>query len=45
MTPDSAPAVWLPRLLFWGWLLYALALLLLLNWQAVQRFGLRLCGA
>ncbi len=27
------------------WLLYVLAGLLLLNWQAVTRFGMRLCGS
>lgn len=27
------------------WLIYVLAGLLLMNWQAVTRFGMRLCGA
>lgn len=30
--------------LCWFWLLYALTGMLLMNWQAVERFGMRLCA-
>lgn len=32
------------RWLFWGWMLYAAGSLLFLNWQAMVRYGVQLCG-
>lgn len=37
---SAACAKWL----FWSWLLYAVGGMLLLNWQAVLQFGVRLCA-